>query len=81
MQAHYDEVTRQLQQTIDQLGVSQRRCQSLSAELEEVRVSMEQVIIIFFQEQVHRIVNARPSSFSLRILSYTTTRCCEMLDA
>lgn len=44
LQAHYDEVTRQLQQTIDQLGVSQRRCQSLTAELEEVRVSMEQAL-------------------------------------
>ncbi|XP_055937968.1 paramyosin-like isoform X1 [Argiope bruennichi] len=42
LQSHYDEVTRQLQQSIDQLGVSQRRCQGLTAELEEIRVSLEQ---------------------------------------
>ncbi|GBM06931.1 Paramyosin [Araneus ventricosus] len=42
LQSHYDEVTRQLQQTIDQLGISQRRCQGLMAELEEIRVSLEQ---------------------------------------
>lgn len=37
LQAHYDEVQRQLQVTLDQLGISQRRLQSLTAELEEVR--------------------------------------------
>ncbi|XP_035228126.1 paramyosin-like isoform X1 [Stegodyphus dumicola] len=42
LQSHYDEVTRQLQQSLDQLGVSQRRCQALTAELEELRVTLEQ---------------------------------------
>ncbi|CAL1296432.1 unnamed protein product [Larinioides sclopetarius] len=42
LQSHYDEVTRQMQQAIDQLGISQRRCQGLTAELEEIRVSLEQ---------------------------------------
>lgn len=46
LQSHYDEVSRQLQQCIDQLGVSQRRCQSLTAELEEIRVSLEQTLRI-----------------------------------
>ncbi|GFY34336.1 paramyosin [Trichonephila clavipes] len=44
MQSHYDEVSRQLQQTIDHLGVSQRRCQALTAELEELRVSLESTL-------------------------------------
>ena len=42
LQAHYDEVHRQLQQAVDQLGVTQRRCQALTAELEEMRVNLEQ---------------------------------------
>ncbi|GFS43695.1 paramyosin, long form [Nephila pilipes] len=44
LQSHYDEVSRQLQQAIDQLGVSQRRCQALTAELEEIRVSLESTL-------------------------------------
>lgn len=44
MQAHYDEIHRQLQQTVDQLGIAQRRVQQLTAELEESRVSLEQAI-------------------------------------
>lgn len=43
MQSHYDEVTRQLQQAIDQLGVAQRRCQTLQMELDEMRSALEQV--------------------------------------
>lgn len=43
LQAHYDEVQRQLQVTLDQLGISQRRLQSLTAELEEVRGNYESV--------------------------------------
>ncbi|GIX77020.1 paramyosin, long form [Caerostris extrusa] len=45
IQSHYDEVTRQLQQSIDQLGVSQRRCQGLTAELEELRVSLKRLTL------------------------------------
>lgn len=43
LQAHYDEVQRQLQVTLDQLGISQRRLQSLTAELEEIRGNYESV--------------------------------------
>lgn len=46
LQAHYDEVQRQLQVTLDQLGISQRRLQSLTAELEEVRGNYESVSIV-----------------------------------
>lgn len=35
---------RQLQQAVDQLGVTQRRCQALQAELEEQRVNLEQAL-------------------------------------
>lgn len=45
LQAHYDEVQRQLQVTLDQLGISQRRLQSLTAELEEVRGNYESVSV------------------------------------
>lgn len=44
LQAHYDEVQRQLQQTLDQYGVAQRRLQSLIAELEEVRANYENAL-------------------------------------
>lgn len=44
MQAHYDEVHRQLQQAVDQLGAQQRRNQALQAELEETRVTLEQAL-------------------------------------
>lgn len=43
LQAHYDEVQRQLQVTLDQLSVSQRKIQSLTAECEEVRGNYEGV--------------------------------------
>lgn len=43
IQAHYDEVQRQLQVTLDQLSVSQRRVQSLTAEVEEIRGNYESV--------------------------------------
>lgn len=44
LQAHYDEVQRQLQQTLDQYGVAQRRLQSLTGELEEVRLNYENAL-------------------------------------
>lgn len=44
LQAHYDEVQRQLQQTLDQYGVAQRRLQSLTGELEEHRVNYENAL-------------------------------------
>lgn len=39
----YDESQRQLQITLDQYGASQRRLQSLGAELEDMRSNMEAV--------------------------------------
>jgi chromosome segregation ATPase len=44
LQSHYDEVHRQLQQAIDQLGACQRKCQALQGELDECRVSLEQAV-------------------------------------
>ncbi|KAJ8877810.1 hypothetical protein PR048_022268 [Dryococelus australis] len=44
LQAHYDEVQRQLQVTLDQLGIAQRRVQSLTAEAEEIRGNYEQAL-------------------------------------
>lgn len=43
LQSHYDEVQRQLQVTLDQLGISQRRLLSLTSELEEIRGNYESV--------------------------------------
>lgn len=41
--AHYDEVQRQLQVTLDQLSASQRKIQALTAEVEEIRGNYESV--------------------------------------
>lgn len=41
IQSHYDELQRQLQQTVDQYTVAQRRIQTLSGELEEMRGGLE----------------------------------------
>lgn len=43
LQAHYDEVQRQLAVTMDQYGIAQRRIQSLTAELEEIRGNLDAV--------------------------------------
>lgn len=42
----YEETQRQLQITVDQYGVAQRRLQALQAELEEMRANMEAVTIL-----------------------------------
>lgn len=44
IQAHYDEIQRQLQVTLDQLSVSQRRVQALTAEAEEIRGNYESAL-------------------------------------
>ncbi|KAJ8954900.1 hypothetical protein NQ318_016839 [Aromia moschata] len=44
IQAHYDEVQRQLQVTLDQFSVSQRRVQALTAEVEEIRGNYESAL-------------------------------------
>jgi len=41
IQVHYDELQRQLQQTLDQYGMAQRRIQALTAEYEEARSNLE----------------------------------------
>jgi len=41
IQTHYDELQRQLQQTLDQYGIAQRRLQQLIAENEEFRANLE----------------------------------------
>lgn len=47
IQAHYDEIQRQLQVTLDQLSVASRRVQALTAEAEEIRSNYEGVSVIF----------------------------------
>lgn len=42
-QSMYEETQRQLQITLDQYGVAQRRLQTLSSEFEEMRANMEAV--------------------------------------
>jgi len=49
LQAHYDEVQRQLQVTLDQYGIAQRKLQSITAELEEIRGDYEAVWSINMQ--------------------------------
>jgi len=44
LQVHYDELQRQLQQTLDQYGMAQRRIQALTAEYEEARANLEAAI-------------------------------------
>ncbi|XP_055606232.1 paramyosin, long form isoform X1 [Uranotaenia lowii] len=39
--AHYEEIQRQLQTTVDQYGIAQRRIQSLTGELEEIRANYD----------------------------------------
>jgi septation ring formation regulator EzrA len=46
IQAHYDEVHRQLQVTVDQYGVAQRKLQALTSELEEIRSNYESVSVL-----------------------------------
>lgn len=42
--AHYEEIQRQLQTTLDQFGIAQRRVQALTGELEEVRGNYESAL-------------------------------------
>lgn len=44
LQSHYDEIQRQLQQTLDQYSVAQRRVQSLTSECEEIRANYENAL-------------------------------------
>nr|XP_022908300.1 paramyosin, long form [Onthophagus taurus] len=61
LQAHYDEVQRQLSVTLDQLSVSQRRVQALTAEVEEIRGNYEsalrskRAVELQYEESISRI--------------------------
>lgn len=45
MQAHYDEGQRQLAVTLDQLAIAQRKIQSLTGEMEELRGNYDAVSV------------------------------------
>lgn len=49
LQAHYDEAQRQLAVTMDQCSIAQRKVQSLTAELEEIRINYETVSFVLLQ--------------------------------
>ncbi|XP_063546408.1 paramyosin, long form [Cydia strobilella] len=65
IQTHYDEVQRQLQVTLDQYGVAQRRIQSLTGEVEEIRGNYEQSI------RQKRVVEQSLEEATLRINELT----------
>lgn len=44
LSASYEELQRQLQVTMDQYGIAQRRIQSLSGEMEELRANYDQAL-------------------------------------
>lgn len=45
LQAHYDEGQRQLAVTLDQLAIAQRKLQSLTGEMEELRGNYDAVSV------------------------------------
>jgi len=45
LQAHYDEGQRQLAVTLDQLAIAQRKIQSLTGEMEELRGNYDAVSV------------------------------------
>lgn len=55
--AHYDEVQRQLQVTLDQLSVSQRRVQALTSEVEEIRGNYESVRCVLLQSTFFALIS------------------------
>jgi chromosome segregation ATPase len=76
--AHYEEIQRQLQTTIDQYGVAQRRIQSLTGELEELRLNYDgtlrskRQVEVSLEESTTRIneltvINANLSSIRVKI--------------
>lgn len=66
LQAHYDELQRQLQTTLDQYGVAQRRIQGLTAEYEEARGALDAAI------RARRSVELQYEEASARIKDLTT---------
>ncbi|XP_044746687.1 paramyosin, long form [Coccinella septempunctata] len=66
IQAHYDELQRQLQVTLDQLSVSQRRVQALTVEAEEIRGNYESAL------RGKRQAEQQAEEYSSRINELTT---------
>jgi len=66
IQAHYDEVHRQLQVTVDQYGVAQRKLQATTSELEEIRSNYEQAL------RSRRAVEQQYEDATTRISELTT---------
>uniref|UniRef100_A0A182Q6Q2 Myosin tail domain-containing protein n=1 Tax=Anopheles farauti TaxID=69004 RepID=A0A182Q6Q2_9DIPT len=84
MQAHYEEIQRQLQSTVDQYGIAQRRIQSLTGELEEIRVNYDsslrakRQVEVSLEEATTRInelsvVNANYASLKAKLETELTT--------
>lgn len=66
LQAHYEDVQRQLQATLDQYGIAQRRLAGLNGELEEVRSHLDSA------NRAKRTVELQYEEASSRINELTT---------
>lgn len=66
LQSHYDEIQRSLQQTLDQYSVAQRRLQTLTGEIEEVRGNYEIAL------RNKRVVDMQLEEAATRITELTT---------
>ncbi|KAH8379047.1 hypothetical protein KR009_002819 [Drosophila setifemur] len=67
LQAHYEDVQRQLQATLDQYGIAQRRLAGLNGELEEVRSHLDSA------NRAKRTVELQYEEASTRINELTTS--------
>lgn len=67
MQAHYDEGQRQLAVTLDQLAIAQRKIQSLTGEMEELRGNYDAVSLKYniYPKIFRRICTTKVQSFNL----------------
>lgn len=67
LQAHYDEGQRQLAVTLDQLAIAQRKIQSLTGEMEELRGNYDAVSLKHsIQPKIFRIIcTTKVQSFNL----------------
>lgn len=73
--AHYEEIQRQLQSTVDQYGIAQRRIQSLTGELEEIRVNYDSSLRSKRQVEVQlEEAQSRINELSVSNASYATLR-------
>lgn len=68
---------RQLQQAIDQLGAAQRRNQSLQAELDELRVTLEQTVRAKRSVRFHRI---SPIRSNVNFSNLTCSHLCSQVE-